>query len=122
MGSYVSNNLSRNESVLYEAHYHWKLWFELKSILSLFIRPLIMTRTDEFVITNKRVIMKTGLVSRKVFEMTLPHIESVNVDQSILGRIFNFGTVVIVGSGGTRERFDGIANPVGFRRAFMDAI
>lgn len=81
-----------------------------------------MTRTDEFVITNKRVIMKTGLVSRKVFEMTLPHIESVNVDQSILGRIFNFGTVVIVGSGGTREGFDGIANPVGFRRAFMDAI
>lgn len=122
MGSYVNNNLSRNESVLYEARYHWKLWFELKSILSLFIRPLIMTRTDEFVITNKRVIMKTGLVSRKVFEMTLPHIESVNVDQSILGRIFNFGSVVIVGSGGTRERFDGIANPVGFRRAFMDAI
>ena len=57
MGTYVENNLSRNEKVVYEAHYHWKIWIELKSILTLFIRPLIMTKTDEFVITNKRVIM-----------------------------------------------------------------
>lgn len=122
MGNYVDNNLSRNEQVLYEAHYHWKLWFELKSILTLFVRPLVMTRTDEFVITNKRVIMKTGLVSRNVFEMTLSHIESINVDQSIMGRMLNFGSVIIVGSGGTRESFAGIADPVGFRKAFMDAI
>lgn len=122
MGYYVENNLSRGEQVLYEAHYHWMIWFELKSILTLFIRPFVLTRTDEFAITNKRVIMKTGVISRNVFEITLPHIESVNVDQSIAGRIFNYGTVVIVGSGGTRESFSCIADPVGFRRAFMDAI
>lgn len=122
MGNYVDNNLSRNEHVTYEAHYHWKIWFELKSILTLFIRPIIMTHTDEFAITNKRVIMKTGLISRNVFEMTLTHIESINVDQSIAGRIFNYGTVIIVGSGGTRESFANIAAPVAFRRAFMDAI
>ena len=122
MGTYVENNLSRNEKVVYEAHYHWKIWIELKSILTLFIRPLIMTKTDEFVITNKRVIMKTGLVSRKIFEMTVSHIESVNVDQTILGRLFSYGTVIIVGSGGTREGFPDIANPIEFRRAFMDTV
>ena len=122
MGNYVNNNLSRGESVVYEAHYHWKIWIELKSILSLFIRPLIMTKTDEFAITNKRVIMKTGLISRNVFEMTLAHIESINVDQSIMGRIFDYGTVIIVGSGGTSESFANIAAPVRFRRAFMDTI
>lgn len=122
MGNYVDNNLSRGERVIYEAHYHWKIWFELKSICTLFIRPLIMTKFDEFVITNKRVIMKTGVISRNIFEMTVAHIESINVDQSIMGRIFGYGTVIIVGSGGTKESFDNIASPIRFRRAFMDTV
>lgn len=122
MGTYVDNNLSRGEHVIYEAHYHWKIWFELKSICTLFIRPLIMTKFDEFVITNKRVIMKTGVISRNIFEMTSAHIESINVDQTIMGRIFGFGTVIIVGSGGTKESFDNIAHPIRFRRAFMDTV
>ncbi len=122
MGSYVNNNLSRDEKVIYEAHYHWKIWIEPSSIFTLFLRPLIKTKTDEFVITNKRVIMKTGLISRNIFEMTSSHIESINVDQTIMGRIFNYGTVIIVGSGGTRESFADIAAPVKFRRAFMDTI
>ncbi len=122
MGNYVDNNLSRGEHVIYEAHYHWKIWIELKSICTLFIRPLIMTKFDEFVITNKRVIMKTGVISRNIFEMTSAHIESINVDQSIMGRIFGYGTVIIVGSGGTKESFDNIASPGLFRRAFMDTV
>ncbi len=122
MGSYVNNNLSRDEKVIYEAHYHWKIWIEASSIFSLFIRPLIKTKTDEFVITNKRIIMKTGVISRNIFEMTASHIESINVDQTIMGRIFNYGTVIIVGSGGTRESFPDIAAPVKFRQAFMDTI
>ncbi len=122
MGTYVDNNLSRGEKVVYEARYHWKIWCQLSSILTLFIRPLVMTKTDEFVITNKRIIMKTGLISRNIFEMTAQHVESVNVDQSILGRIFGYGTVIIVGSGGTKESFPDIAKPLSFRRAFMDTL
>lgn len=122
MGSYIDDNLSRGEKVVYEAHYHWVIWLELKSILTLFLRPLIMSKTDEFAITNKRVIMKTGLISRNVFEMTVAHIESINVEQSIMGRILGYGTVIIVGSGGTRESFEDIAAPFKFRRAFMDTV
>ena len=108
--------------MIYEAHYHWIIWLEVKSILSLFLRPLIMSKTDEFAITNKRIIMKTGLISRKVFEMTVAHIESINVDQTIMGRILGYGTIIIVGSGGTRESFEDIADPIRFRRAFMDTV
>jgi uncharacterized membrane protein YdbT with pleckstrin-like domain len=76
--------------------------------------------TDEFAITNKRVIIKTGLISRKTFEMNHSKIESVNVDQSILGRILGYGTIGIVGSGGTREVFPNIKNPLAFRKKFQE--
>jgi uncharacterized membrane protein YdbT with pleckstrin-like domain len=63
------------------------------------------SKIDEFAITNKRVIIKTGLISRKTFEMNHSKIESVNVDQGIVGRILGYGTVRIVGSGGSKEEF-----------------
>jgi len=61
--------------------------------------------SSEFAITNKRVIIKVGLISRKTLEMNLSKIESVNVDQSILGRILRYGTLTVIGTGGTRETF-----------------
>ena len=122
MGSYISDNISKNENVTYEAHYHWIIWFKLTSVLSLFIKPFLMTKFDEFAITNKRIIMKTGIISRKVFEMTIPHIESINVEQTIMGRILGYGTIIIVGSGGTTECFNDIASPLKFRKAFMDEV
>ena len=71
-------------------------------------------------ITNKRIIMKTGLISRKTFEMNLQKIESVNVDQSFWGRLLGFGTVSIVGTGGSRESFADISEPLLFRRKFQE--
>ena len=46
MGSYISDNISKNENVTYEAHYHWIIWFKLTSVLSLFIKPFLMTKFD----------------------------------------------------------------------------
>jgi len=86
----------------------------------LFIAPMIDRYTDEFAITNKRVIIKTGLISRKTFEMNHSKIESVNVDQGILGRILGYGTIRIVGSGGTKEVFPNISNPLKFRKKFQE--
>jgi uncharacterized membrane protein YdbT with pleckstrin-like domain len=70
----------------------------------------------EFAVTNKRVIVKIGAVERRTVEIMLSKIEGVSVDQTILGRLGNSGTVVITGTGGTREAFDGIADPLEFRR------
>lgn len=120
MGRYIDNNLIRDEKVELETTYHWIIFFNLRALFTLFIAPIIDKYTDEFAITNKRVIIKTGLISRKTFEMNHSKIESVNVDQSILGRILGYGTISIVGSGGTKEVFPNIKSPLKFRKKFQE--
>jgi uncharacterized membrane protein YdbT with pleckstrin-like domain len=119
MGSYIESNLLKDERVVYETRLHWIKFVSLRGILTLFISPLIERLSSEFAITNRRVIIKLGLVSRRTFEMNLSKIESVNVDQSLLGRMFGYGTITIIGTGGTRETFGDIAAPVEFRRQFQ---
>jgi uncharacterized membrane protein YdbT with pleckstrin-like domain len=122
MGSYVNTSLIRDENVVYEAKNHWIIFISLKSFLTLFISPLIENWTSEYAITNKRVIIKIGLISRKTLEMNLSKIESVNVDQSIFGRILGYGAITIIGTGGTRETFSDLANPIQFRRVFQECV
>ena len=122
MGSYVNTSLIRDENVVYEAKNHWIIFISLKSFLTLFISPLIENWTSEYAITNKRVIIKLGLISRKTLEVNLSKIESVNVDQSIFGRILGYGAITIIGTGGTRETFSDLANPIQFRRVFQECV
>ncbi len=72
--------------------------------------------STEMAVTNKHVLIKVGMVSRNTTEMMLSKIESVNVHQSILGRMLNFGTITVRGTGGTPEPFPKIGHPVEFRR------
>jgi len=120
MGNYVQTNLTSGEQVVYEAKLHWIIFVSLKALLTLFIAPLIQSATSEFAITNKRVIIKVGLISRRTLEMNLSKIESVNVSQSILGRLLGYGTIVVVGTGGTREPFAAITDPLAFRKKFQE--
>ena len=120
MGKYINNNLIKDEHVEFETTYHWIIFCSLRALLTLFIAPLIDKYSDEFAITNRRVIIKTGLISRKTFEMNLSKIESVNVDQTIMGRILGYGTIRIVGSGGTKEEFPTIQKPLEFRKKFQE--
>ena len=120
MGNYVQQNLSAGEQVVYEAKLHWIIFVSLKALLTLFIAPLIAFSTSEFAITNKRVIIKVGLISRRTLEMNLNKIESVNVNQGMLGRMLGYGTIVIVGTGGTKEPFASILDPLGFRKKFQE--
>lgn len=120
MGKYVDNNLIGDERVELETTYHWIIFCNFRAVFTLFIAPLLDRYTDEFAITNKRVIIKTGLVSRKTFEMNHSKIESIHIDQSILGRILGYGTIRIVGAGGTREIFPSIQKPIAFRKKFQE--
>lgn len=120
MGKYANSHLVKDEQVEFETTYHWIIFCNLRAILTLFIAPLIDKYTDEFVITNKRVIIKTGLISRRTLEMNLSKIESVNVDQGILGRILGYGTIRIIGTGGTKEAFHKILQPLEFRKKFQE--
>jgi uncharacterized membrane protein YdbT with pleckstrin-like domain len=76
--------------------------------------------SDEFAITNHRIIVKIGLISRRTLEMNLNKVETVNVDQSILGRMLGYGTIRIVGTGGTNEVFENISHPIEFRKKFLE--
>lgn len=121
MGSYVQNNLISGEIVIYEAKLHWIIFMSLRAILTLFIAPLIDILTSEFAITNKRVIIKVGFISRRTLEINLQKIESISVDQTILGRILDYGNIVVIGTGGTKEPFSNIAAPMEFRKQYQQA-
>jgi uncharacterized membrane protein YdbT with pleckstrin-like domain len=71
--------------------------------------------TTETDVTNMRVVHKTGFINRKTFEMSLDKVESVDVNQSILGRILNYGNVTVRGVGEGTETIDTIASPLDFR-------
>lgn len=120
MGRYVNNHLIRDEEVVFETRLHWITFLTFKSLITLTLSAWFARGFSEFVITNRRIIIKTGIISRTSFEMNLSKIESVNVDQSIAGRIFNYGSITIIGSGGTRESFHDIAKPLAFRKAFQE--
>jgi uncharacterized membrane protein YdbT with pleckstrin-like domain len=70
----------------------------------------------EYAVTNKRVIVKIGTLQRRTVEIMLSKVEGVSVDQTLLGRLANSGTVIITGTGGTREAFEQVADPLEFRR------
>ena len=71
--------------------------------------------TTETDVTNMRVVHKTGFIKRRTFEMSLDKVESVDVNQSILGRILNYGSVTVRGVGEGAETIDMIASPLEFR-------
>lgn len=87
--------------------------------LFLMFQALLYAYSTEMAVTSKRIIAKTGFIRRNTIELRIEKVESLKVDQSILGRIFNFGTVSITGSGGTTAPIPYIANPLAFRSAAL---
>ena len=79
----------------------------------------IRRQTVEFVVTDKRVIYKTGWLSRHSTEINVSKIESVDVDQGVLGRIFGFGAVLLRGTGASLEPLRNVADPIGLRNAIL---
>jgi uncharacterized membrane protein YdbT with pleckstrin-like domain len=137
---YVERNLLPNEEITYQARLHWIIYalpavvFVIAILLALggggwiagsvlgviafalFLPPWIKASSSEFAITNKRVLIKVGLVRRHSLELLLQKVEGIGVDQGILGRIFGYGTITVAGVGGTKEAFRMISNPLEFRR------
>jgi uncharacterized membrane protein YdbT with pleckstrin-like domain len=73
-------------------------------------------KSVEMAVTNRRVIVKTGMMSRKTFELLLSKVESIGVDEGVLGRMLGYGLVIVRGTGGTPEPFNRVAHPLEFRR------
>ncbi len=132
MASYIEGALIKDEKVIYTGNISlWSLaplivlglatiWiFGLGLIF--WIMAFIRYKTTELAFTNKRVIAKFGFISRQTIELNISKVESIQVNQGILGRIFNFGTLVISGAGNPQAPIPGISDPMSFRRAFMES-
>jgi prepilin signal peptidase PulO-like enzyme (type II secretory pathway) len=150
--SYVENNLLPNEQVTYWARLHWIIYFwpmvfllgavalavavamlgwhdgwiasaVLAGIALLsFLPPWIDSLSSEFAVTNKRVLIKVGLIRRHSLELLLQKVEGIGVDQTLTGRILGYGTITVTGTGGTRESFQRISRPLEFRRQVQGSL
>ena len=148
--SYIEKNLMSAEKIVYRTKLHrivfvWPIiWLvvalliffsmsdvAVRDVLSILIFLLaILTSisvfinytTSEFAITNKRVIVKVGFIRRNSIEILLSKVEGIQVNQGILGRIFGFGSIVVSGTGGTKDPFHKISNPLEFRRKTQEQI
>lgn len=138
MGSFVNNSLISGEEVVEEAKVSWLGQLGELIVAAIFIvlgfgvpilfvvgalailMAIINIMTTELAVTNKKVIGKSGLIRRNALDMQLTKCESVIIDQGILGRILNYGTVVVRGTGGTPNKFPYIDKPLEFRKRVLE--
>ena len=129
--SYIDDSLIEGEQILHRARVSW--WSQVGLVtlgivlaivvvgLFLLIAAWIKVRSTEIAITNKRVIVKFGFVKRDTVEINLDKVEALRVEQGFFGRMLNFGTVFISGAGTSVAPIKDIADPLVFRRKFMEA-
>jgi len=146
--SFIEKNLANNEKIVYKGNLHW--WIYMKNILLIVLGIIIISaaksnvgsgvgglfvifaligligaymrsRSSEFVVTNRRIMLKTGALKRKLVELQLNRAEGLMVDQGIIGRMFNYGSIIVT-SGGVREVFSPIAQPYEFKKQVNNAI
>ena len=141
--SYVDTSLLNGEKVTYRTHLH-QIMFLFPICCELLLLPFMFLpfaesiyvmlaaivlaaivfftySSSEFAVTNKRVIIKVGVLKTRTLEMLLSKVETVAVTQGVFGRMLGYGTIVVTGTGGTHEPFRLIADPLGFRRAVQAA-
>lgn len=140
--SYIETNLQPGEEIKYRANLHFFLFVQptillligaflasapkeisamthYAGLLILFfgvvslLQRLLVKIGSAYAVTNKRVILKTGVISRRAVDLILA--KCVHIKQSIMGRIFNFGTITVT-TGGVTSSYPFIANPLTFRR------
>jgi uncharacterized membrane protein YdbT with pleckstrin-like domain len=138
--SYVDDSLIPDEQVVFRTRLHLIIFFIPIVLLAISVCLFVYTvplaaevvlaaavlwflvkyvdyASSEFAVTNKRVIIKVGVLRRRTVEMLNTKVEAVSVNQGILGRILGYGNIVVTGTGGTNEPFNGISSPLEFRRA-----
>ena len=132
MSSYVEGALVKDEKIVHIGHISkWSLWHLI--LFGVILLPAfgvgliflaiayVRYKSVELAVTTKRVMVKHGFIKRQTVEMNLNKVESIQVEQGVLGRMFNFGTLVIAGTGASHAPLAGIADPMGFRKAFIKA-
>lgn len=130
--SYLDESLAPGEAIAARFDLHWTAKWRLILFLLLAIPTLglallaalyewIRLRSIEQGVTNRRVVRKTGIVSRSTEELRLASIETIDLRQSLWGRLLGFGDVVLTGRGESAMIFARLADPLGAKRAIEGA-
>jgi uncharacterized membrane protein YdbT with pleckstrin-like domain len=129
--SYIDESLIEGERIVHRGRVSWwsEFWLILLGLVTLVIVvgivflvwAWIRIYSTEIAITSKRIIAKFGFVKRSTVEINLDKVEALRVEQGIMGRMLNFGTILISGVGSTLDPIRNIADPLVFRRKFMEA-
>lgn len=132
MTSYVADALIKDERILHLGHISlWSIWHLIA--LGVVLLPAfgigliflamayIQYKTTELAITTRRVIVKFGFIRRSTVEINIGKVESIQVEQGVFGRLFDYGTLIISGAGTAQAPIPGISRPMEFRRAFIEA-
>ena len=88
----------------------------------LLIPPLVAYQTTELGVTNKRLIVKVGFIRRRTLELLLRQVEAISVDQTLGGRMFDYGSITLTGTGGVREIFHRVREPLELRRRIQGQV
>ena len=121
--SYLEQSLSAGEKVETVFRLHWTAWLPvwfwaiLVVTLPIALYVFLRLKYQEQGVTNKRVVLKKGIIGRQSEEMKLKSIETVEIDQGVLGRILGFGTVRVTGRGVSDIVFSGVEDPIAVKRA-----
>lgn len=128
---YIEETLSDSEYLVARAHFHWTYHFVAWAaliflgvfLIGIYIFAVMMIRilTTEVGVTNHRVVYKTGLITRTTQELDLDSIESIELEQTLLGRLFGYGKLEVSGTGIEDLHTPLIAEPLEFRKAIDDA-
>ena len=131
MTQYVDKSLAADEQILMRGRWPVAYWVGAYAQLLilgwivvgifLYLRAVIRMTTTEFAVTDRRIIMKSGWIRRITHELSVQSIEGVHVDQSLWGRLFRYGRLVVTGNGEARIFLPPMGEPIEFRRAIEDA-
>lgn len=126
MRGYIAKFLAPDETVRARADLHWILWVRAWAALIflgifivgivIFVKQVVFMLTTELAATDRRIVLKKGLLVRNAIDMGLDNIESVQITQDILGRFLNYGRLTIHGTGDEVWTTPIIDDPAGFRR------
>ena len=129
--SYIDESLIEGETVLHRGRVSWWSQFGLILLgiitliavvgLVFLVWAWVRVRSTEVAITNRRVIAKFGFIKRHTVEINLEKVEALRVEQGFWGRLLNYGTIYVSGAGTAVAPFPDIADPLVFRRKFMEA-
>ena len=145
---YIDSQLLPGERVVYRSRLHWQVFMGPSVVGALFVLigggimsqgareagliiiamavfilivPFIKRANSEFSVTDKRIVVKLGFVSTRTVELLHSKVEAISVNQSLLGKMLNYGDIMVTGSGGTKEFFQAVAAPLDLRRAVQAA-